>query len=341
MVTSAVVGFLTITFLAEVPDGALARRVRVVPAGAGRRDGRLARRAVSHHAVAAAQLHRRVLRHRAAVHLGRGDPVAVPAGRRLRRPLYIKLLGDRPGTARASGIATTALAILLVGAIATNVVGKRLLQRAEWLLLHVPLFRSVYAPVKQLVVAFSPDNEYGFKRVVLIEDAARGLRARVPDQGVHDRPRARARRRWWRSTCRLTTSIWATSSICPRDRASYPGHHGGAGHPHFPDRRHGPGGAHSRPPRRRSGRGFPGIISGVLTTTSQRTSNDRKVPNSHVPRGPVVALPLALSARRVRPGARAGAGRAGAGRSTPAVRRTSCCPTSAPRRSRASTAARC
>lgn len=87
-------------------------------------------------------------------------------------PVFIKFLGrELPGL----GIAVTALAILLVGAIATNVVGKRLLQRAEWLLLHVPLFRSVYAPVKQLVVAFSPDNEYGFKRVVLIEDGSRGL----------------------------------------------------------------------------------------------------------------------------------------------------------------------
>lgn len=87
-------------------------------------------------------------------------------------PVYIKFLGrELPGL----GIIVTALAILLVGAIATNVVGKRLLQRAEWLLLHVPLFRSVYAPVKQLVVAFSPDNEYGFKRVVLIEDGSRGL----------------------------------------------------------------------------------------------------------------------------------------------------------------------
>ena len=89
-------------------------------------------------------------------------------------PVYIRLLGTErvpPGL----GLATTALAILLVGAIATNVVGKRLLQRAEGLLLHVPLFRSIYAPVKQLVVAFSPDNEYGFKRVVLIEDVSRGL----------------------------------------------------------------------------------------------------------------------------------------------------------------------
>ena len=49
------------------------------------------------------------------------------------------------------------------------------LQRAESYLLRVPVFRTIYAPVKQLVVAFSPDNEYGFKRVVLVEDSARGF----------------------------------------------------------------------------------------------------------------------------------------------------------------------
>jgi uncharacterized membrane protein len=38
----------------------------------------------------------------------------------------------------------------------------------------IPGFRTIYAPVKQLVVAFSPDNEYGFKRVVLVEDGPRG-----------------------------------------------------------------------------------------------------------------------------------------------------------------------
>src|ERR687890_244943 len=87
-------------------------------------------------------------------------------------PFYVKYLGrEVPGL----GILTTVIAIVLVGAIATNVVGKRLLQQAEALLLRVPLFRSTYAPVKQLVVAFSPDNEYGFKRVVLIEDASRGF----------------------------------------------------------------------------------------------------------------------------------------------------------------------
>ena len=73
------------------------------------------------------------------------------------------------------GIVTTALIVLLVGALATNVLGRRVLQRAEAYLLKVPVFRTIYSPVKQLVVAFSPDNEYGFKRVVLVEDSARGF----------------------------------------------------------------------------------------------------------------------------------------------------------------------
>ncbi len=73
------------------------------------------------------------------------------------------------------GLAMTALIVLAAGAIATNVFGRRLLQRGEQLLLHVPLFKTIYAPVKQLVTAFAPDNEGGFKRMVLVEDQARGL----------------------------------------------------------------------------------------------------------------------------------------------------------------------
>jgi len=89
----------------------------------------------------------------------------------LTTPFYDRILGRRiPGL----GIATTAVAIMLVGAFATNVIGKRVLQRAEGWLLRVPVFRTVYAPVKQLIVAFSPDNASGFKRVVMIEDPKRG-----------------------------------------------------------------------------------------------------------------------------------------------------------------------
>ena len=90
----------------------------------------------------------------------------------LTTPLYDRLLGRRiPGL----GTLSTAAVIVLVGAFATNVIGRRLLQRGEGWLLRVPVFRAIYAPVKQLVVAFSPDNEAGFKRVVMIEDAKRGM----------------------------------------------------------------------------------------------------------------------------------------------------------------------
>lgn len=79
---------------------------------------------------------------------------------------YVRLLGrEVPGL----GIITTAVGVVVVGALATNVIGKRVLQRADGYLLRVPVFRSIYAPVKQLVVAFSPDNEFGFKRVVMVQ----------------------------------------------------------------------------------------------------------------------------------------------------------------------------
>ena len=73
------------------------------------------------------------------------------------------------------GIAITVLVVLAVGVVATNVFGRRVLARGENLLMHVPVFRTVYAPVRQLVAAFSPDNEYGFKRVVAVEDPHRGF----------------------------------------------------------------------------------------------------------------------------------------------------------------------
>jgi uncharacterized membrane protein len=86
-------------------------------------------------------------------------------------PLYDRLLGRRiPGL----GTATTLIVIVLVGAFARNVIGRRILQRTEGWLLRVPVFRTIYAPVKQLIAAFSPDNASGFKRVVLVEDPRRG-----------------------------------------------------------------------------------------------------------------------------------------------------------------------
>ena len=74
----------------------------------------------------------------------------------------------------------------------------------------MPVFRTIYAPVKQLVVAFSPDNEYGFKRVVLVEDARRGYVLGFLTGSSRSIAGA-APEALWRCTCRPTTCIWATS----------------------------------------------------------------------------------------------------------------------------------
>ena len=133
-------------------------------------------------------------------------------------PLYATWLQrEVPGL----GFLTTVLVVLLVGAFATNVIGKRLLQRAERYLLLIPVFKTIYAPVKQLVVAFSPDNEYGFKRVVLIEDSARGLllgfltKEFTVDRGQG--PEALI------AVYVPTNHLYLGDVvICPRDRVSYP-----------------------------------------------------------------------------------------------------------------------
>ncbi len=91
---------------------------------------------------------------------------------RVATPISTRVLGrDVPGL----GVLLTAGVVLLVGAVATNVIGRRILQRTEGWLLQVPVFKTIYAPVKQLVAAFSPDNDAGFKQVVVIEDPRRGM----------------------------------------------------------------------------------------------------------------------------------------------------------------------
>ena len=86
-------------------------------------------------------------------------------------PVFVRIAGrELPGL----GLVVTLLLVLAVGSLAANVIGRRLLSRAEQWLLMIPVFRTIYAPVKQLVAAFSPENESGFKRVVMVEDPHRG-----------------------------------------------------------------------------------------------------------------------------------------------------------------------
>lgn len=74
------------------------------------------------------------------------------------------------------GFAITAVLIYIVGVIASNVVGRRVIRWAESLLERVPVARHIYTGIRQIVESFSTPGKTGFMQVVLIEFPRRGTR---------------------------------------------------------------------------------------------------------------------------------------------------------------------
>lgn len=65
--------------------------------------------------------------------------------------------------------------IYLVGLIASNVGGKRLIQYGESLLARVPLVRPLYTGIKQLLDSFYSPGKAGIIQVVLVEFPRKGI----------------------------------------------------------------------------------------------------------------------------------------------------------------------
>ncbi len=81
-------------------------------------------------------------------------------------PLFTNLLGYRiPGL----GFLSTLVIIFLVGVVARNVVGRRLLSWAELLFLRIPIAKTVYAALKSLMDALNPEKGGAFKHFVIVE----------------------------------------------------------------------------------------------------------------------------------------------------------------------------
>lgn len=78
-----------------------------------------------------------------------------------------------PGTGILAGL----VIILLLGTLARNVVGKRLLDALDRLIQQIPGYRTVYSTIKQLTSAFSPENTQSFKEVLLVEYPMEGAYA--------------------------------------------------------------------------------------------------------------------------------------------------------------------
>ena len=67
------------------------------------------------------------------------------------------------------GFILTFIILWVVGALATNVVGRSLWQFAREALEGLPLVRTIYAPIQQLVESLTSPGKAGFEKVVLVE----------------------------------------------------------------------------------------------------------------------------------------------------------------------------
>ncbi|MDR7483252.1 MAG: DUF502 domain-containing protein [Armatimonadota bacterium] len=76
-----------------------------------------------------------------------------------------------PGLGLLAGVAL----ILVAGAMASNVLGRRLVEAFDRVMLRIPLARSVYAATKQLADSILHPNRMALKEAVLIEWPRKGL----------------------------------------------------------------------------------------------------------------------------------------------------------------------
>jgi uncharacterized membrane protein len=89
-------------------------------------------------------------------------------------PMYERIFG-RP--VHGLGFLTAVMIMLIMGIIARNVVGRRVLAVGDKMLHRVPVFRLLYPSVKMLIDSFSPERRNSFKAVVLVRHPREGAYA--------------------------------------------------------------------------------------------------------------------------------------------------------------------
>lgn len=87
-------------------------------------------------------------------------------------PLFTLLIGRHiPGL----GLAVSVALILVIGVLATNVIGRRIVEFFERLMLRIPLARSIYSATKQLSDSIFGQRRAAFQRAVLVEWPRKGV----------------------------------------------------------------------------------------------------------------------------------------------------------------------
>ncbi|MFV1993012.1 MAG: DUF502 domain-containing protein [Acidiferrobacterales bacterium] len=72
------------------------------------------------------------------------------------------------------GVILTVLVLLVTGMVAANLFGRTLVNIWERLLARIPLVRSIYSGVKQIMATLFSDTSKSFKEVVMVEYPRRG-----------------------------------------------------------------------------------------------------------------------------------------------------------------------
>lgn len=73
------------------------------------------------------------------------------------------------------GLVATTVVVIVIGAMATNVLGRRLVDFFERLMLRIPLARSIYSATKSISDSVFVQRKAAFQRAVLIEWPRKGV----------------------------------------------------------------------------------------------------------------------------------------------------------------------
>ncbi len=90
---------------------------------------------------------------------------------------YVPAIGPILAVVPGSGLVVTAVTIVIIGMVTTNVIGRRAVGYWDRLFLGVPLARGIYNSTKQIVDAFLAQGNSAFQQVVLVEYPRKGLYA--------------------------------------------------------------------------------------------------------------------------------------------------------------------
>ena len=90
----------------------------------------------------------------------------------LLRPL-VKLVFGREIVGVGFGVIV--IVVLIVGAIATNNLGKRIIRWGESLLGKIPITRTIYDGIRQIIQSFSDPGKTGFMQVVMVQYPRKGV----------------------------------------------------------------------------------------------------------------------------------------------------------------------